>query len=95
MQIMPNKTQLRGRALKVTPDPDGFGANVEFEVRDAKPAEGYQDFTGAVPGARLVLFSSEDPHIVPGRSYDVTARVAGDAFGERIQVENAEPLKEP
>jgi hypothetical protein len=92
---MPNRTQLRGRALKVTPDARGFGANVEFEVRDCRPAEGYQDFTGAVPGARLVLFSAETPHIVAGRSYNVTARVAGDAFGERIQVENAEPVKEP
>lgn len=93
MQIMPNRTRLSGKVLAMTPDPGGAGATVDLLVESCQADKGYKDFTGAKAGIVIVLYVGDPAMLSEGRSYDVTVRVSGDAFGQRILVEQAVPLK--
>lgn len=90
MRIKPNRVILEGRVERVVPAADGFGADVDLAVSKSAPAQGFEDFLGAAPGATLTLFAADPAKLEPGKSYRITASVLGGPRGERTVIEAVE-----
>jgi len=89
--LRPNKTFLQGQVRRVHHAPDGWGADVEFEVEKSAPAEGYEDFLHATPGSVLTIFTAEPNTIETGKSYTLTTSVLGGPQGERVVIQGVAP----
>ncbi len=91
MRIKPNKTLLEGKVNRVDRAPDGWGANVEFQVDNSAPAAGFSDFLQAKPGSVVTIFSAEPDAVQAGKAYKLTTSVLGGPRGERVVIEDAQP----
>jgi hypothetical protein len=90
MQIKPNRTILQGDVRHIERAADGWGANVEFAVKESKPADGFPDFLQAQPGSLVTAFAADPDAIEAGKSYTITASVLGGPQGERVIIEKVD-----
>jgi hypothetical protein len=86
VQIMPNRSVIRGRALRVIPAADGWGAEVDFAVEASRAVPGEPDFLGAAEGSTIRLFAADAEAIEAGKAYTLTVSVLGGPGGERTVV---------
>ena len=88
---MPNKTILAGKARSVALAPDGWGASVEFAVRNSEAAEGFSDFIQVSPGSVVTIFTADPDAIKPEKDYTLTVSLLGGPNGERVVLEDVHP----
>ena len=91
MRIKPNRSQLKGKVVRIERAADGWGANVEVAVERCTPAQGYADFLQAAPGSVVTVFAAEPDALQVGKSYTLTISVSGGPRGERVVVEDVRP----
>lgn len=93
MRIRPNRTTLDGEVIAIERSPDGIGADVQLRVIANRSRGADSDFTGAVAGGALRLYTAVPEALAPGRRYRLEVCVLGGPQGERIVVETASPLR--
>jgi hypothetical protein len=91
MLIKANSTPVEAEVKAVRPRPDGWGADVDLEVR-RNLAAADEDFLRPRPGDVLTAFSAE-PHLLrAGQAARLRLSLLAGPGGGRTVIESAEPL---
>ena len=95
MLIKPNKTILKGRVQAIHPEPDGWGADVEFLVEQNESTSLEEDFLRTAPGAVVNFFAAEPEKLQVGELIRAEAALHAGPFGSRTVLEAVAHLQKP
>jgi hypothetical protein len=92
MKTAPNATVLTGRLLGYTPADDGYGGELEIEVRSNESPDPARDFLRPEPGKVLrAFYAQSDPPagaLPIGKLVRVELTFLGGPFGGRAVVQS-------
>lgn len=93
--VRPNKTLVRAVLGTFTPAADGFGGNLELDVRRNDSASADDDFLRPEIGRAMTAFAAESPSLAPGSEVDVQLTFIGGPRGGRAVVQSLHPARTP
>ena len=95
MQVRPNKTVVKGEVCSISPEPGGWGAEVQLRVLKNESPSHDDDFLRPEGGSILKLFTSDLTHeIRVGEIVRAVARLNAGPTGSRTVLQRVEPIKE-
>lgn len=83
MQIMPNRTVLKGRVQAIRPAADGWGAEIELFVEQNESPSEEEDFLRPASGSVLNVFFAEPENLKVGDHIRAQACLLAGPFGGR------------
>jgi hypothetical protein len=91
MIVKPNQTLVTAVVRAVRPAEDGFGRNVELEIRSNDSPSPGDDFVRPTPGTTVTAFTARDLSLVPGATIAAELGLSAGPFAERTILRDARP----